>query len=124
LRTLFLDEIGELRQDMQVKLLRAIQEGKVDQVGARSPAKINFRLISDTNRDFQQQVSEGKYREDLYYRLNLFPISIPPLREQQEDIEPLSAHSITKLAATEGKALRGLTENALNLLKEFDWPGN
>ena len=122
--TLFLDGIGELRQDMQVKLLQAIQEGKVDQVGARSPVKVYIRLISATNRDFQQQVSEGKFREDLYYRLNIFPISIPPLREQQEDIEPLSAHSITKLAATGGKVVRGLTENALDLLKGFDWPGN
>ena len=109
---------------MQVKLLQAIQEGKVDQVRARSPVKVYIRLISATNRDFQQQVSEGKFREDLYYRLNIFPIRIPPLRERQEDIEQLSAYSITKLATTEGKAVRGLTENALDLLKGFDWPGN
>lgn len=122
--TLFLDEIGELRQDMQVKLLRAIQEGEVDPVGARSPVKVDIRLISATNKDLQQQISEGKFREDLYYRLNVFPISIPPLRERQVDIEPLAAHFITKLAATEGKAVRGLSENALDLLKGFDWPGN
>ena len=122
--TLFLDEIGELRQDMQVKLLRALQEGEVDPVGARNPVKVDIRLISATNRDLQQQVSEGNFREDLYYRLNVFPISIPPLRERQEDIAPLAAHFIAKLAATEGKAVRGLSENALELLKGFDWPGN
>jgi len=122
--TLFLDEIGELRQDMQVKLLRAIQEGEVDPVGARSPVKVDIRLISATNKDLQQQVGEGKFREDLYYRLSVFPVSIPPLRERQDDIEPLATHFISKLAATEGKAVRGLSENALDLLKGFDWPGN
>ena len=122
--TLFLDEIGELRQDMQVKLLRALQEGEVDPVGASNPVKVDIRLISATNRDLQQQVNEGTFREDLYYRLNVFPINIPPLRERQEDIAPLARHFIAKLAATEGKAVRGLSESALDLLKGFDWPGN
>ena len=122
--TLFLDEIGELRQDMQVKLLRALQEGEVDPVGSSKPVKVDIRLISATNSELQQQVSDGKFREDLFYRLNVFPIQIPPLRERQGDIEPLSEHFVAKLAATEGKALRGMSEDALDLLKGFDWPGN
>lgn len=122
--TLFLDEIGELRQDMQVKLLRAIQEGEVDPVGARGPVKVDIRLISATNRDLQQQVAEGTFREDLFYRLNVFPIHIPPLRERRDDIAPLAEHFIAKLAATEGKAVRGLADDALDLLLGFDWPGN
>ncbi|NQV61093.1 MAG: sigma-54-dependent Fis family transcriptional regulator [Alphaproteobacteria bacterium] len=122
--TLFLDEIGELRQDMQVKLLRALQEGEVDPVGARAPVKVDIRLISASNRDLQQQVKDGNFREDLYYRLNVFPISVPPLRERQEDIAPLAAHFIAKMAATEGKAVRGLSGHAMALLRGFDWPGN
>ena len=122
--TLFLDEIGELRQDMQVKLLRALQEGEVDPIGARAPVQVDIRLISATNTDLQQQIDEGNFREDLYYRLNVFPINIPPLRERQEDIAPLADHFIAKLAATEGKAVRGLTGHALALLEGFDWPGN
>ncbi|MBT4488444.1 MAG: sigma-54-dependent Fis family transcriptional regulator [Rhodospirillaceae bacterium] len=122
--TLFLDEIGELRQDMQVKLLRALQEGEVDPIGARQPVKVDFRLISATNRELQRQVSEGHFREDLYYRLNVFPIQIPPLRQRVDDITPLSEHFIAKLAATEGKAVRGLSAEAQDLLKGFDWPGN
>ena len=122
--TLFLDEIGELRQDMQVKLLRALQEGEVDPVGSSKPVNVDFRLISATNRELQQQVSEGKFREDLFYRLNVFPIQIPPLRDRLENIPPLSAHFVAKLAATDGKAVRGLSGDALELLMGFDWPGN
>ncbi len=122
--TLFLDEIGELRQDMQVKLLRALQESEVDPVGSSKPVKVDIRLISATNRDLQQQVNDGRFREDLFYRLNVFPIHIPPLRERLGDVQPLSEHFITKLAATEGKAVRGLSDEALELLMGFDWPGN
>ncbi len=122
--TLFLDEIGELRQDMQVKLLRALQESEVDPVGSSKPVKVDVRLISATNRDLQQQVNDGRFREDLFYRLNVFPIHIPPLRERLGDVQPLSEHFITKLAATEGKAVRGLSDEALELLMGFDWPGN
>ena len=122
--TLFLDEIGELRQDMQVKLLRAIQEGEVDPVGASKPVKVDIRLISATNKELQQQVREGNFREDLYYRLNVFPIHIPPLRERLDDIAPLAEHFVAKLAATEGKAVRGFSADVLNLLLGYDWPGN
>ncbi|MDP6564704.1 MAG: sigma-54 dependent transcriptional regulator [Alphaproteobacteria bacterium] len=122
--TLFLDEIGELRPDMQVKLLRALQEGEVDPVGARKPVKVDIRLISATNRDLQQLVAEGGFREDLYYRLNVFPILIPPLRERREDVRALADHFVGKFAATEGKAVRGLSPEAAEVLLEFDWPGN
>lgn len=122
--TLFLDEIGELRQDIQVKLLRAIQEGEVDPVGASKPVKVDIRLISATNKELQQQVREGNFREDLYYRLNVFPIHIPPLRERLDDIAPLAEHFVAKLAATEGKAVRGFSADVLNLLLGYDWPGN
>ncbi|MDE0941929.1 MAG: sigma-54 dependent transcriptional regulator [Alphaproteobacteria bacterium] len=122
--TLFLDEISELRQDMQVKLLRALQEGEVDPVGARKPVKVDIRLISATNKDLQQQVNEGNFREDLFYRLNVFPIHIPPLRQRLDDIAPLAQHFIDKLSATERKAVRKLSGNALDLLMGFDWPGN
>jgi DNA-binding NtrC family response regulator len=122
--TLFLDEIGELRLDMQVKLLRAIQEGEVDPVGAKRPVKVDIRLISATNRNLQQQVQEGKFREDLFYRLNVFPIALPPLRERREDIPGLVAHFIRRFAVEENKKLVGIEPAALEMLSSFNWPGN
>jgi DNA-binding NtrC family response regulator len=122
--TLFLDEIGELRLDMQVKLLRAIQEGEVDPVGAKRPVKVDIRLISATNRNLQQQVAEGKFREDLFYRLNVFPIALPPLRERREDIPGLVAHFIRRFAVEENKKLVGIEPAALEMLTNFNWPGN
>ncbi len=122
--TLFLDEIGELRLDMQVKLLRAIQEGEVDPVGAKRPVKVDIRLISATNRNLQQQVQEGKFREDLFYRLNVFPIALPPLRERREDIPGLVAHFIRRFAIEENKKLVGIEPAALEMLTSFNWPGN
>ncbi|NRA86741.1 MAG: sigma-54-dependent Fis family transcriptional regulator, partial [Rhizobiales bacterium] len=96
--TLFLDEIGELPLNMQVKLLRAIQEGEVEPVGASRPIKVNIRLISATNKDMIEEVKNGNFREDLYYRLNVFPIHVPPLRERLEDIAGLTSHFITRFA--------------------------
>ena len=122
--TLFLDEIGELRLDMQVKLLRAIQEGEVDPVGGKRPVKVDIRLVSATNRNLQQQVTEGKFREDLFYRLNVFPITLPPLRERSEDIPNLVGHFIRRFAVEENKKVVGIDADALVMLKSFNWPGN
>jgi DNA-binding NtrC family response regulator len=122
--TLFLDEIGELRIDMQVKLLRALQEGEVDPVGSKRPVKVDVRIISATNRDLADLTREGRFREDLYYRLNVFPIVIPPLRGRSEDVPALARHFIERFAAEEHKAVAGLTPEAADLLERFEWPGN
>jgi len=123
--TLFLDEVGELPLAVQVKLLRALQDGEIDPVGARRPIRVDFRLISATNKSLIEQVKEGRFREDLYYRLNVFPIRVPPLRERREDIVELVRHFTARFAAEEGKtALRGVDADALELLAAYSWPGN
>ena len=122
--TLFLDEIGELRLDMQVKLLRALQQGEVDPVGAKRPIKIDVRIISATNRDLADLTREGGFREDLYYRLNVFPIHVPPLRQRTEDVPALARHFVSRFAAEENKAVAGLTPEASDLIERFNWPGN
>ncbi len=122
--TLFLDEVGELPLDAQVKLLRALQEGEIDPVGAKKPMKVNFRLISATNRDMIQLVKEGKFREDLYYRLNVFPIWVPSLKERLGDVADLAQHFVARFAAEEGKRITGITGDALQLLEAYSWPGN
>ncbi|MEM1105129.1 MAG: sigma-54 dependent transcriptional regulator [Pseudomonadota bacterium] len=122
--TLFLDEIGELPLDMQVKLLRALQEGEVDAVGARRPTKVDVRIISATNRDLSQQVADGTFREDLFYRLNVFPVDVPRLSERREDIPALVEHFIKRFNAAEGTKIMGAQEETLRVLCAFDWPGN
>jgi DNA-binding NtrC family response regulator len=122
--TLFLDEIGELRIDMQVKLLRALQEGEVDPVGSKRPVKVDVRIISATNRDLATLAGEGQFREDLYYRLNVFPIFVPSLRDRREDIPALARHFVARFAAEEHKSVSGLTPEAAGLLERFNWPGN
>lgn len=122
--TLFLDEIGELRLDIQVKLLRALQEGEVDPIGARRPVKINIRLISATNRDLLEMVRGAEFREDLYYRLNVFPIHVPPLRERPEDIPDLIHHFIRRFASEERKTIIGIDAETLHHLQRYAWPGN
>ncbi len=122
--TLFLDEIGELPLDAQVKLLRALQEGEIDPVGSKKPIKIDFRLISATNRNMIQLVRDGKFREDLYYRMNVFPIWVPPLRERLADVPELAQHFMARFAAEEGKRISSISEDALRLLKSYPWPGN
>ncbi|HRK19588.1 MAG TPA: sigma-54 dependent transcriptional regulator [Hyphomicrobiaceae bacterium] len=122
--TLFLDEVGELPLDAQVKLLRALQEGEIDPVGSKRPVKVNFRLISATNRDMIQLVKDGKFREDLYYRLNVFPIWVPPLRDRIDDVPELARHFLARFAAEEGKRVASISESALKLLTSYSWPGN
>jgi DNA-binding NtrC family response regulator len=122
--TLFLDEIGELPLDMQVKLLRALQEGEVDPVGGKRPVKVDVRIVSATNRDPAQQVKEGAFREDLFYRLNVFPIEAPALRERREDIPALVDHFIARFNVEEGKRVTGCSAETLALLQGHDWPGN
>jgi DNA-binding NtrC family response regulator len=123
--TLFLDEVGELPADIQVKLLRALQDGEIDPVGARRPLRVDFRLISATNQSLIDLVKAGRFREDLYYRLNVFPIRVPPLRDRREDIPALVRHFTARFAAEEGKSfIRGVTAPALQLLSRYDWPGN
>jgi DNA-binding NtrC family response regulator len=122
--TLFLDEIGELPLDAQVKLLRAIQEGEVDPVGGRKSVRVDIRLISATNKSLLDQVKQGRFREDLYYRLNVFPMTLPPLRARREDIPDLTMSFITRFAAEEGKRVRGISAEALELITNYAWPGN
>jgi DNA-binding NtrC family response regulator len=122
--TLFLDEIGELPLDTQVKLLRALQDGEIDPVGSRKPVKVDFRLISASNRDLLQLVRAGKFREDLFYRLHIFPITVPPLRERMEDLPDLVRRFVARFAAEESKQVRSVSAEAMSLLSAYRWPGN
>ncbi|PWE18644.1 sigma-54-dependent Fis family transcriptional regulator [Marinicauda salina] len=122
--TLFLDEIGELPLDMQVKLLRALQEGEVDPVGSKKSVKVDVRIISATNRDLAEQVKQGEFREDLFYRLNVFPIEVPPLRERRDDIPALVRHFIARFNAQEGKSVLDATGETMDLLAGHEWKGN
>jgi len=122
--TLFLDEVGELPLDMQVKLLRALQESEVDPVGAKRAVRVDVRIVAATNKDLTALVAEGRFREDLYYRLNVFPIEAPPLRQRREDIPALVKHFVGRLNAEENKRIIGAAPNTLALLSAFDWPGN
>ena len=122
--TLFLDEVGELPTAAQVKLLRAIQEGEVEPVGGKKPVKVDVRIISATNRNLIDDVKHGRFREDLFYRLHVFPISVPPLRERSEDIPDLVRHFLARIAAEEGKRVRTISGEALALLGRHRWPGN
>src|SRR2546423_3518174 len=122
--TLFLDEVGELPPAAQVKLLRAIQESQVDPVGGRKPIKVDVRIISATNRNLIADVTNGRFREDLFYRLHVFPITVPPLRERPEDIPDLVRHFLVRFAAEEGKRIRAVSADALSVLNAHPWPGN
>lgn len=123
--TLFLDEIGDLPLDVQVKLLRAVQEGEVDPVGGRSTVKVDIRLISATHRNLLQQVKDGKFREDLFYRLNVYPIFVPPLRERRDDIPYLARHFMKRVPVSETQGrIVDISAGALRLLQAYDWPGN
>jgi DNA-binding NtrC family response regulator len=122
--TLFLDEVGELPLDIQVKLLRALQEGEIDAVGGKRPIKVDVRIVSATNRDLSLAVKEGRFREDLYYRLNVFPIEAPALRERKEDVPALVDCFVKRFNVEEGKSVVGATPETMLYLAAFDWPGN
>lgn len=122
--SLFLDEIGELSPALQVKLLRVLQEGEFIPVGATTPKRVDVRFIAATNRDLEAEVAKGAFREDLYYRLNVVSLHLPPLRERPEDIEPLAEHFLAQAAARLGSSLQAIDPAALAALREYAWPGN
>jgi DNA-binding NtrC family response regulator len=122
--TLFLDEIGDLRLDLQAKLLRAIQEGEIERVGGNKPIKTEFRLIAATNVDLDKAVKDGRFREDLYYRINVIPIKLPPLRERAEDVTQLAEFFLRRYNARFHKNIRGISDSTMAMLKKYWWPGN
>jgi formate hydrogenlyase transcriptional activator len=122
--TIFLDEIGELPLELQAKLLRALQEREIERVGGRRPIAVDVRIVAATNRDLKLEVAEGRFRSDLYYRLNVFPLSVPPLRERTEDILPLAKHFLHRFAKKLGKPLTGLATDTARQLLAYSWPGN
>jgi DNA-binding NtrC family response regulator len=122
--TIFLDEIGEMPVDLQVKLLRVLQEKEIEPIGSRSSIKINVRIIAATNRNLEKEVAEGRFRLDLYYRLNVFPIELPPLRERAEDILALAHHFINYYNRKAGKKITGLSDKVVKNMMGYHWPGN
>jgi len=122
--TLFLDEIGELSLELQVKLLRALQEKEIDRIGGRTSIKVNARIVAATNRNLLKEVETGKFRADLYYRLNVFPITLPPLRHRMEDIPQLTSYFINRYSSNAGKKITTLSHKVLEDLMSYTWPGN
>jgi two-component system response regulator FlrC len=122
--TILLDEISEMDINLQAKLLRVLQESEVDRVGGRAPIPIDVRVIATTNRDIDTTVKAGKFRPDLYYRLNVIPIKLPPLRERREDILPLAEYFVRKYNQIDNRNVQGFTEDAAQTLLQLDWPGN
>jgi two-component system, NtrC family, response regulator AtoC len=122
--TLFLDEIGEMSTEMQVKLLRVLQDGSFERVGGLRTLKVNVRLVTATNRDLEKEVREGNFREDLFYRLNVVPVSLPPLRDRRDDIPQLIAYFVHKFAERMKKPVPKVSPESLELLAQFPWPGN
>jgi DNA-binding NtrC family response regulator len=122
--TLFLDEISALRSDLQAKLLRVLQEREIERIGSNKPIRIDIRVIAATNSNLEDAVSKGKFRQDLYFRLNVVPIAIPPLRDRKEDIPLLVNHFLNKFNAAFNKKIPGFTEKAVDVLSRYHWPGN
>src|SRR3984957_13931317 len=121
--TLFLDEIGEMPLESQVKLLRALQEQEIERVGGRTTIMVDARIIAATNLDLEKEVANGRFRSDLFYRLNIFPIRLPPLRERKEDIPLLANHFISRFAKKFGRTIETLSNSVLHMLMRYDWPG-
>jgi two-component system response regulator FlrC len=122
--TMLLDEIGEMSMMLQAKLLRVLQEREIDRIGGKESIPVDVRVIATTNKDLYKECMEGRFREDLYYRLNVFPINIPPLRERPEDIPLLASHFMKKYSVSLNKETKGFSEDAMNLLKNRQWRGN
>jgi transcriptional regulator with GAF, ATPase, and Fis domain len=122
--TLFLDEIGEIPIELQSKLLRALQEKQYERVGDERTKRADVRIIAATNRDLKLEVEAGRFREDLYYRLNVFPVQVAPLRERREDIPLLAEHFLAKYSEQMGKTISGLSHEVMDFLTTYDWPGN
>lgn len=122
--TIFLDEIGELPLDSQVKLLRVLQEKEIERLGGNKTLKVNVRIVAATNRSLEKEVAEGRFRLDLYYRLNVFPIELPPLRERKEDIELLAKYFLKKYASASRRNIHSISRNAMEQLLNYHWPGN
>src|SRR5256712_5881784 len=122
--TLFMDEIGNMSLTMQVKLYRVLQEGKVRPVGSTDESDVDVRIIAATNKEFEKEIAEGRFREDLYYRLSVIPIHVPPLRERREDIPLLARYFLERFRKTMEKPIEGISPEAMTRLESYDWPGN
>jgi DNA-binding NtrC family response regulator len=122
--TLFLDEIGDAPLNVQVRMLRALEERTVTRVGETRPRKVDVRLVAATNRNLSKEVQSGKFRGDLFYRLNVVPVVIPPLRERVEDIEPIARHLLSRFSRGNGNCVRGFAPEAMSKLRQYSWPGN
>jgi len=122
--TLFLDEIGDMSLKTQAKVLRILQEHKFERVGGNQTIEVDVRVIAATNKDLEEQIKQGNFREDLYYRLNVLPFHVPPLRERSNDVQSLAMHFLEFFCQKEGKTTKKLSEGSLNLLTQYSWPGN
>jgi two-component system nitrogen regulation response regulator NtrX len=122
--TLFLDEIGDMSLSAQAKVLRVLQDGFVTRIGGTKPIQVDVRVLAATNKNLEEEIANGRFREDLFYRLNVVPITVPPLRERREDIEQLVVYFLQQFAARDGLPARGITDEALVRLSELEWPGN
>ena len=122
--TIFLDEIGEMPLDLQCKLLRVIQDGEFERLGSPRTIKVDVRIIAATNRNLGEEVKKGTFREDLFYRLNVFPITMPPLRQRKHDVPLLVTHFVTKFNKKIGKKIETISKETMNALQEYQWPGN
>jgi formate hydrogenlyase transcriptional activator len=122
--TIFLDEVGDLPLELQAKLLRVLQDGQFERLGSTQPVSVDVRLIAATNRDLAREVREGRFRRDLYYRLSVFPISMPPLRARREDIPLLTWAAVGEFSTSIGKSINRIPKKTMDLLQSYSWPGN